>query len=149
MWVRTLSTIECTKLVEAGRLAYLACSKDDRPYLVPIYYAFDKAVLYAFTMPGKKLDLVRANPRVALLIEQRSAANEWRSVVVEGRFEELPDRLGHKVQRDRAWALLSRHSNWWEPGSLKPYPEKLSDHSPHVFFRIVIDQISGREGRER
>lgn len=39
--------------------------------------------------------------------------------------------------------------NWWEPGSLKPVEEtrsELSDHYDHVFFRILINEVSGREG---
>jgi nitroimidazol reductase NimA-like FMN-containing flavoprotein (pyridoxamine 5'-phosphate oxidase superfamily) len=42
--------------------------------------------------------------------------------------------------------LLSRHVDWWEPGALTLATPALSDHSPHIFFSIRIDQISGREG---
>ena len=39
-----------------------------------------------------------------------------------GTFEELPNRMGWKHQREHAWSLLEQHANWWEPGSLKPIP---------------------------
>ncbi len=42
------------------------------------------------------------------------------NVVADGRYGELPDRIGHKVERDRAWSALSKHVDWWEPGALKP-----------------------------
>lgn len=28
-----------------------------------------------------------------------------------GRYEELPERIGYKRQRDYAWSLLSKHAN--------------------------------------
>jgi nitroimidazol reductase NimA-like FMN-containing flavoprotein (pyridoxamine 5'-phosphate oxidase superfamily) len=148
MWLRDLSALECAKLLEASRVGRLACAKDGQPYVVPIYYAYKDNHLYAFSMPGKKLDYMRANPRVSVLVEERISGRQWRSVIVEGRFEELPDRIGHKVTRDHAWSQLSKHSDWWEPGALKPATLPVADHSPHVFFRIFVDQLSGREARE-
>jgi nitroimidazol reductase NimA-like FMN-containing flavoprotein (pyridoxamine 5'-phosphate oxidase superfamily) len=44
--------------------------------------------------------------------------------------------------------LLSRHFDWWEPGALKLVTPPVSDHSAHVFFRVLVDQLSGREARE-
>lgn len=38
MLVRTLSTLECTKLLTANRVGHLACAKDGQPYVVPFYY---------------------------------------------------------------------------------------------------------------
>src|SRR5262245_5920570 len=120
MWIRTLSPAECTQVLSDHRLAYLASAKEGRPYVVPIYYAYWGNALYAFSMPGKKIECMRANAMVSLLIEEKEQGREWKNVVVEGRYEELPDRIGHKVERDRAWSLLSKHVNWWEPGALKP-----------------------------
>jgi nitroimidazol reductase NimA-like FMN-containing flavoprotein (pyridoxamine 5'-phosphate oxidase superfamily) len=149
MWIRLLSAFECTKVLAEGRLGHLACSKDGHPYVVPFYFAYADNHLYAFSMPGKKIEWMRANPLVSVLVEEREKGREWKSVIVDGRYEELPDRIGHKVQRDHAWMVLSRHADWWEPGALKPVTPPLSDHSEHVFFRILIDQISGREAKER
>lgn len=148
MWVRSLSHIECTKLLDANRHAHLACTNEGRPYVVSIYYAYADNHLYAFSLPGKKIEWMRANPFVSLLVEERGRGRDWRSVVVEGRYEEIPDRLDMKVVRDHAWSLLSRHPDWWEPGALKPETPHLADHSPHLFFRIHIDGVSGREARE-
>lgn len=148
MQIRTLSTLECTSLLTTTRLARIACTKDGRPYVVPIHFAYADNHLYAFSMPGKKIDWMRANPLVSVVVEEPGQAREWKSVVVDGRFEELPDRIGHKVERDHAWALLSKYANWWEPGALKPVMPPVSDHSDHLFYRIIIDSVSGREARD-
>ena len=148
MHIRILSRRECVQLLVASRLGHLACSRDGQPYVVPIYFAYGDSHLYAFSMPGKKIEWMRANPLVSVLVEAREHGREWRSVVVDGRYEELPNRAGHEVQRDHAWSLLCRHVDWWEPGALKPAAPALSDHSEHVFYRILVEQISGREAKE-
>lgn len=148
MIIQTLSTAECTALLVKNRLARLACAKSGQPYVIPIYYAYADRCLYAFSMPGKKIDWMRENPLVSVQVDERGAGREWKSVVVDGRYEELPDRIGHKVERDRAWSILSKHVDWWEPGALKPITPPISDRSPHVFFRISIEQLSGREAKE-
>lgn len=144
MIVRTLSTLECTKLLTENRLARLACTNEGQPYVVPIYYAYADNHLYGFSMPGKKVAWMRSNPLVSALIDARGEPREWQSVVVDGRYEELPDQIGHKLERDRAWTLLSKHVNWWEPGALKPAAAQTAGDTKHIFFRILIDQISGR-----
>lgn len=148
MLILTLNKTECENLLAENRVGRLACAKDGQPYLVPVYYAYAKNYLYAFSMPGKKIDWMRANPRVSVLIEDQGQGREWRSVIVDGTYEELPDRIGRKREREYAWSLLSKHANWWEPGGLKPVTPPLSDHSPHVFFRISVDKVSGREAKE-
>jgi nitroimidazol reductase NimA-like FMN-containing flavoprotein (pyridoxamine 5'-phosphate oxidase superfamily) len=144
MIIRTLSRAECTKLLAANRIARLACAKDGQPYVVPIYFAYADSHLYAFSMPGKKIEWMRGNPMVSLQVQEGGEGREWKSVVVDGRYEEMIDCAG----RDHAWSQLSRHFDWWEPGGLKPVASEVSDHSPHVFFRISIEQISGREAKE-
>jgi len=148
MIIRTLSIPECTALLTANRVARLACARDGRPYVVPIHYAYADHHLYAFSMPGKKIEWMRDNPLVSVQVEQRGEGRAWKSVVLDGRYEELPDRIGHKLERERAWSLLSKHADWWEPGGFKPVAPPVSDHSPHVFFRIVVEQLSGREAKD-
>ncbi|EHH12693.1 hypothetical protein GCM10007880_03990 [Mesorhizobium amorphae] len=95
-------------------------------------------------MPGKKIDWMRTNPLVSVQVDERGQGRGWRSVIVDGRYEELPDQL----QRDHAWSVLSKHPDWWEPGALKPVIPPASDSAPHVFFRILIEQVSGRAASE-
>ncbi|TJV99105.1 MAG: pyridoxamine 5'-phosphate oxidase family protein, partial [Mesorhizobium sp.] len=104
----------------AHRVGHLACARDGQPYIVPFYYAYADNRLYAFSMMGKKIDWMRINPLVSVQVDEHSTTRGWKSVVVDGRYEELSDRTGHQVQLDHAWSLLSKHADWWEPGALKP-----------------------------
>ena len=147
MHIINMSETDCVKFIHSHRLARLACSVDGRPYAVPIHYAFRNHFFYSFSMPGRKVDMMRKNPHVALLIEEFGENREWKSVIAEGRFEELPDRIGSKVERDHAWSLLSQHANWWEPGAIKPQRAVPSGDTAHIFFRVSMDAVSGREAR--
>ena len=71
-------------------LGRLACARDDQPYVVPIHFAYDGEGLYGLTTAGQKIDWMRSNPRVCLEIDERSSDDRWLSIVVLGRYEELP-----------------------------------------------------------
>ena len=148
MRIFSLTTLECTKLLAASRLGHLACTKDGRPYVVPIYFAYSDNHLYAFSMPGKKIDWMRANPQVSIFVHRRGRGSEWKSVVVDGRYEELPDRIGHKRERDRAWSLSAgmRTGGNRAPSSRSRRPCPAVPE--HVFFRILVEEISGRQAKE-
>ncbi|RWB75867.1 MAG: pyridoxamine 5'-phosphate oxidase family protein [Mesorhizobium sp.] len=149
MIVRTLSTLECTTVLTMNRLAHLACSQGGQPYIVTINYAYADSHLYAFSLLGKKIEWLRANPLVCVQIHEPAQGRGWRSVVVDGHYEELSNRVGYEAAERHACLLLSRHFDWWEPGGLKPDMPPISDHSPpHVFYRILVEQVSGREARE-
>jgi nitroimidazol reductase NimA-like FMN-containing flavoprotein (pyridoxamine 5'-phosphate oxidase superfamily) len=145
MIVRQLDRGECLDIVAKNRLGRLACVSAGLPYIVPIHYARSDDHLYAFSMPGRKIEAMRAEAGVAILVEEIETPQHGRTVMVRGRFEELPDRIGFKRLRDQAWQLLSRHAAWWEPGAYKPVAPALAFKSDQVFFRISIDEISGRE----
>jgi uncharacterized protein len=145
MIVREMTQPECEALVAESRIARLACSRDGEPYVVPVSVAYAPPCLYGFSMPGQKIDWMRANPKVCVLVEKFGETREWRSVVIYGAYEELPDRIGSKLERDRAWSALKQHANWWEPGGLKPVPGPAATASTHLFYRINIERMTGRQ----
>ena len=141
MIITEMDRAACMALLQSARHGRLACAKDGQPYVVPFTFAIDGSHLYSFSLEGRKIAWMRENAKVCVQVDEFGEARTWRSVVVYGRYEELPDRVGSKVQRERAWALLSREAQWWEPGALKPVA---SAPTPHLFYRIAIEEISGR-----
>ncbi len=73
----------------AGRIACNA--PGDRPYLVPLAYAYDGESVYAISGPGRKIDLMRADPRVSFEVDRVDRSDRWQSVVADGEFEEVTD----------------------------------------------------------
>lgn len=108
MFVRVMSREECQGVVAAGDLARLACCRDDQPYIVPITYAHSGNRLYCFSMPGQKIDWMRSNPKVSLQIAEFASNRQWKSVVVTGRYQELPATQGCHHERIHAWSLREK-----------------------------------------
>lgn len=144
MMVREMTRQECTELISAGRLGRLACCRNDRPYIVPIYYALSGNCLYCFSMPGQKIDWMRENPHVCVEIDEFSSVHNWRSVVVSGKYQEFPDTEQWHCERLHAWAVLQQHGDWWELGALKPGPQPITCASPHLFYGIDMVEVTGR-----
>src|SRR5215218_3700192 len=101
---------------------------DGRPYLVPLAYGYDGDAVYAHSGPGRKLDLMRAEPRVTFEVDQAEASDRWRSVIAEGTFEEIND------PRQRKAALAVIYGADAVP----------SLGSQTVVFRIRLTSRSGR-----
>ncbi|PDT85814.1 pyridoxamine 5'-phosphate oxidase family protein [Sinorhizobium sp. BJ1] len=148
MFVREMSREECHGIVAAGDLARLACCRGDQPYIVPITYAHSGNRLYCFSMPGQKIDWMRTNPKVSLQIDGFVSNRQWKSVLVTGRYRELPAAHGRHDERIHAWSLLERKPNWWEPGGLKPIAQAISVAPAHIFFCVEIDEMTGRAACE-
>ena len=90
---------------------------DGRPYLVPLAYGYDGHAIYAHSGPGRKLDLMRAEPRVTFEVDEADAPDRWRSVIAEGTFEEIDDprqrerRPRRHLWRGTAFPILGRRQS--------------------------------------
>jgi nitroimidazol reductase NimA-like FMN-containing flavoprotein (pyridoxamine 5'-phosphate oxidase superfamily) len=79
-------------LLAGSIVGRIACNQPgDRPYLVPLAYAYDGRSIYAVSGPGRKLDLMRADRRVSFEVDRVERSDRWQSVVADGDFEEVTD----------------------------------------------------------
>jgi uncharacterized protein len=93
MVIREMCREECLRVLAGARLARLGCARENQPYVVPVYLAYHEAsgCLYGFTTPGQKVEWMRANPLVCVELDEVAAYDQWVSVIVTGRYEELPE----------------------------------------------------------
>jgi nitroimidazol reductase NimA-like FMN-containing flavoprotein (pyridoxamine 5'-phosphate oxidase superfamily) len=87
--VRELSSEEIEILLRESRFASLGCHANGETYVVPISFVYDGKRIIGQTKPGKKIDMMRKNPKVCIMIDQIKSIVEWKSVVVWGSFKEL------------------------------------------------------------
>ncbi len=85
----TLSPAEVEDLLRSQLVARIGCHALGRTYVVPITYAYDGESLIAQSTEGLKLQLMRANPNVCVEVDLIESLANWRSVIANGRFEEL------------------------------------------------------------
>ena len=131
--IRVLPAEEIEELLRTAIVGRIACCGhgavgDGRPYLVPLAYGYDGNAIYAHSGPGRKLDLMRTEPRVTFEVDEAQASDRWRSVIAEGTFEEIDDPL----QRTAALTVIYGETGIPDLGSQT------------VVFRIVFTSRSGR-----
>ena len=121
---------ELLRTAIVGRIACCGhgAAGDGRPYLVPLAYGYDGVSIYAHSGPGRKLDLMRAEPRVTFEVDEAQAPDRWRSVIAEGTFEEITD----PDERSAALAVI------YGPGAVPDLG------SQTTVFRIRLTSRSGR-----
>ena len=143
MLIHELTRQASLDVLAGTHLGRLACSQLMQPYIVPIYFAYQNNFLYSLSMPGKKIDWMRANPLVCVEADQMRR-EEWTTVVVFGRYEELSDTAETRSERALALELLQQKPGWWEPGGVKIVQDGRDPALVPLFYRIEIVQITGR-----
>ena len=171
MFIHEMTRAECLSTLAHSRLGRLACSYENQPYIVPIYFVYENSYLYGFTTPGQKVEWMRSNPRVCVELDEFVDDTRWMSIIIFGSYEELPETQEDKMHtdlrrpanaaddgrevrqtryeehlnlRNHAHAILQQHAEWWEPGAVSSSHRNPVRPFDPIFYRIHIDRISGR-----
>jgi nitroimidazol reductase NimA-like FMN-containing flavoprotein (pyridoxamine 5'-phosphate oxidase superfamily) len=83
---------------------------------------------------------------VCLEVDGVNSQSSWTSIVVLGRYEELPDTPACRLERMRAQELLNGRPSWWLPGAVADAGRVVSRDAAPVFYRIYIEHMTGRRG---
>ena len=110
---------------------------------MPCYFAYNNNSLYNFSTVGQKIYWMRANPLVCVEADEVVGPEEWVSVIVFGRYEELPDTPEYQFERALAYSLLREKALWWETAYLKTILHGTERPLVPVFYRIHVVQITG------
>ena len=134
--ITQLSQEEARALVAASRVGHLGCVYEGGPYVVPINYVLDGESLYVHSLPGRKLEALRANPRACLQVDKVIDAYHWGSAIAFGTFEEVTD----PKERDQAVRMLLRSFPNLTPVESVPVHD---GQSSVIIFRIRVREITG------
>lgn len=67
----------------------IGCAVDGKVLVVPVTYLYDGQAIYGQTREGTKTSILRRNPMVCFEVDEVFSPAHWRSVVVQGVYEEL------------------------------------------------------------
>jgi nitroimidazol reductase NimA-like FMN-containing flavoprotein (pyridoxamine 5'-phosphate oxidase superfamily) len=143
MLIQEMTRQQSLDLLARTRLCGLGCTQGSQPYVVPFYFAYFNNSLYSASTVGQKIDWMRKNPLVCVEADEVVSPQEWMSVVVFGRYEELPDTPEYQPQRAVAHNVLQKQGMWWEPGYVKTILHGTEHQLVPVFCRINIGDITG------
>ena len=145
MFIQEMTRQASLDFLARTHLGRLACSQEAQPYVVPMYFTHRDGCLYSFSTVGQKISWMRANPLVCVQVDEVASSRKWTSVIVFGRFEELPDVPEWSNQRELAYELLQRRALWWEPGYVKTILHGAERPLVPIFYRIHITGVTGHQ----
>jgi uncharacterized protein len=139
--VEDMSPADMHALLQRENFGHLGCSRDGRPYVVPMNYAYDGKELYFFTTEGMKTQFIGANPQVCLQVEEVTDSSHWRSVMVIGRAE----RLTNTEDTERAMQLIVERNPSLTPAISATQMDTWGRAVNIALYRIMPELIDGRK----
>jgi nitroimidazol reductase NimA-like FMN-containing flavoprotein (pyridoxamine 5'-phosphate oxidase superfamily) len=141
--IQDLNKQECCELLKRVGCGRLACASKNQPYVVPIYFAYEPNRLFGFSTVGQKIEWMRENPRVCVEADEVIGQDNWTSVLVFGRYEELPDSPKYAALRLNAHSLLEKRTLWWRPAIASSETRGQRFGPFPVFYCIHIVEVTG------
>ena len=139
--VEDMSPADMHALLQRQDFGHLGCSRDGRPYVVPMNYAYDGKELFFFTTEGMKTQFIDANPLVCLQVEEVTDSSHWRSVMVIGRAE----RLTTSEDTQQAMQLIVERNPSLTPAISATQLDTWGRAVDIALYRITPEMIDGRK----
>ncbi len=143
MLVQDLSKQEGCELLQRVGFGRLGCVNKNQPYIVPTYFAYEPDHLFGFSTAGQKIEWMRANPLVCVQADEIVNEDNWTSVLVSGRYEELPDNPQYAAQRLHAHSLLEKRASWWRLAIVTSQTRDAHLQILPIIYCIHIEKITG------
>ena len=97
--------------------AYLATCREDRPHVAPVWYRYEDGTVEVMTT-GRKLENLRANPRVSLAVQKEDAGiPEW-TVTALGTAAVIEDEDANREANRRINEKYGVEPDAWEGNTL-------------------------------
>ncbi len=125
----------------------LACHYRGETYIVPLNYVYKDGMIYAHSGPGKKIDMMRKNPKVCFEVEEIESIFQWQCAIAWGTFEEIIDADEKQQARQllihRFMPLVSLPGNHPSHGIVSAESDIDTAVDP-IVYRIKTSKITGR-----
>ncbi|MEO6390700.1 MAG: pyridoxamine 5'-phosphate oxidase family protein [Pyrinomonadaceae bacterium] len=119
---------------------HLGVARDNRPYVVPMLYAYDHESLFFFTTLGTKTEYLDQNHEVCLQVEAIEDKENWQSVMVTGTAEHLTDEADIAI----AMELITKRNPHLTPALNLTQVDAWGRASVVAVYRIRPRLIDGR-----
>ena len=132
-------------VLRRGRICRLAMCADGEPYVVPLNYGYGDGVLvFHCALEGRKIDMLRANPRAcfevtadaALVRTQKSWSMDYDCVIGWGEVEFVEDDAAKRAALD---VLVRHYAEPWD------YPADTVART--CVLRLPIETMTGKRSR--
>ncbi|CAM4230740.1 pyridoxamine 5'-phosphate oxidase family protein [Zobellia nedashkovskayae] len=146
--VKDLEISECMSLLSDNYVGHLAYIGGRSPFIVPVTYFFDaenKSII-SYSAPGHKILSMRTYKHVSLQVEDIVSMFTWRSVLINGTFEELKGSTAKKCLHTFTKGV--KETIFRTKGKrlefIKDFSSKMEKEASPIVYRIHISDIIGK-----
>ena len=145
---RNLNQQECKTLLTQNYIGRLAYISGGSPHIVPITYFYDPETntITSYSSEGHKIQEMRKNPAVCLSIDNITTITNWKSVLVQGTFEELSRIDAKHMLHEFSEGVKKVISNNYgkNPKCISEFSAKIDTEESSIVFRIKINELAGK-----
>lgn len=134
-----LARADVESVLRENVIGRIGCHAFGRTYVVPITYAYDGKAIYAHSVEGMKLHMMRENPHVCFEVDSMDGMANWKSVIASGIFEELH---GDDARNSFEWLSEELSERIDGPPGETVHPK--DGLATGVVYRIVLEEKTGR-----
>ncbi len=136
-------------ILENNYIGHLGYIHQNRPYIVPITYYFDKArnAIICYSGDGHKMIAMRKHIEVCFQVSDINSVNNWKSVLVHGKFEQHfgSDAKAYLHQFSLGVKDLIIEKEHIELNFIHEFSSKVTGDGNPILFLIEIEEITGKK----
>jgi nitroimidazol reductase NimA-like FMN-containing flavoprotein (pyridoxamine 5'-phosphate oxidase superfamily) len=116
----------------------VGCHVDGLTYVVPVIFAWEARCVNVYSTEGQKVTMMRRNQRVCFEVDEYKPSGGWRSVIIQGVYEEL-------MGDDAAATLQLLADRLASPSRKTSDQSRRGEGGVPVAFRIHAEEVTGRK----
>ncbi len=146
--MKELTQEECLALLAdnyIGRMAYIT---EGRAEVIPITYYYDPVqhAVISYSGEGHKIEAMRRNGSVSFQVDEISALDKWRSVLLYGTYEELSGMDAkyqlHKFSEEVKKIVLRKENSTLH--FIREFSSKTETSGIPIVYRLKITEVHGK-----
>ena len=148
-----LTATEIQEVLTKNTLGRIGCNDGYHTYIIPINYVYDGKYILCHSQLGKKIQIMRQNPKVCFEVDEIIHFSNWKIVVVLGEYQELiKERDRYSTMQFFLNKMLHvKISETAKPGEVyanSAFAPALTQTTKPIIYRIYIEETSGRGERD-
>ena len=137
--MRAMTEPEAREFLAHNKAGVLSLADQGRAYGVPLYYGYDGQALYFLMRGGLKQQYMRLTSEACFTILRVMGIDDWASVHVFGRLEEVNDPR-ERISAQAALMSIPLPPEWGESA----FGEPLQGVDPTFVYRLAPKEVTGR-----
>ena len=147
--MKSLELEEIKYVLQSNFIGYLSYIFQNKPFVVPITYFYEeeKQIIICYSAEGHKISAMRKNPDVSLQVSNIQSVNDWKSVLVHGKFELHygGDAKAYLHQFSLGVKDVITEKEHVRPDFISEFSSKIYKDDVPIVFLIRINEMTGKK----